>query len=148
MSTPATTVPRPATGAAAPHLLRTALRIDSWSTCAFGVVLLAGGGWLSGPLGLPVTWSLPFGVAMLGGAAALALLAGYPQIPAGPTLAVVAGNALSAVALLLLACTDVLPLTGLGVVFLLVGALTVACYAVVEYAGLRRLRATGEGAAR
>ncbi|WP_246080597.1 hypothetical protein [Nonomuraea mesophila] len=109
--------------------LRLILRIDGWSTAVFGVVMLAAGPALSGPLGLPTAWSVPFGVAMLGGAAALGLIAGYPRIPPRHAAFVVAGNALSCVALLLLAFSGLIPLTGLGVAFLLAGALVVAVYA-------------------
>ncbi|MFI6291052.1 hypothetical protein ACIBEJ_05665 [Nonomuraea sp. NPDC050790] len=121
-------------------LLRVVLRVDGWSTAVFGVVLLALAGPLSGPLGLPVAWAVPFGVAMLGGAAALGLIAGYPAIPARLAGMAVAGNALSAVAMLALVASPLLPLTALGVAFMLVGAAVVAVYAVVEYAGLRRAR--------
>ncbi|MEK8142867.1 hypothetical protein NKH18_13805 [Streptomyces sp. M10(2022)] len=79
MPVPAMTGQRPAADSAAPDLLRISLRIDSWSTAVFGVVMLVGSELLSGPLGLPKTWSIPFGIAMLGGAAALALIAGYPR---------------------------------------------------------------------
>ncbi|NRQ39047.1 hypothetical protein HII36_45585 [Nonomuraea sp. NN258] len=123
--------------------LRTILRIDGWSTAVFGVVMLAGSGMLSEPLGLPVAWSVPFGVAMLGGAAALGLIAGYPRIPARYAAYVVAGNAVSGVALGVLAFSGLLPLTVLGVVFLLVGALVVAVYAALEYVGLRRAQLGG-----
>ncbi|MEU4323629.1 MULTISPECIES: hypothetical protein [Nonomuraea] len=119
--------------------LRTTLRIDGWSTAAFGVVMLVASTALSEPLGLPTAWSIPFGVAMLGGAAALGLIAGYPQIPARYAAFVVVGNAASGAALVLLAFTDVIPLTGLGVAFLLVGALVVAIYATMEFIGLRRM---------
>ncbi|WP_049575048.1 hypothetical protein [Nonomuraea sp. SBT364] len=117
--------------------LRRILRIDGWSTAVFGVVMLAAAQPLSGPLGLPTAWSVPFGVAMLGGAAALGLIAGYPRIPARYVAFVVAGNALSCVALLVLVFADVLPLTGLGVVFMLTGALVVAVYAGLEFVGYR-----------
>jgi hypothetical protein len=120
--------------------LRRMLRIDAWSTGAFGVVVLAGSGPLSAPLGLPTSWSVPFGVAMLGGAAALGLIAGYPRIREGHAAAVVAGNLLSGAALLVLAGTDVIPLTGLGVAFMAAGAVVVTTYAVLEFLGLRRLR--------
>lgn len=139
MSTPTATAPR--TGADPSDRLRTILRIDGWSTALFGVLMLAAGRALSDPLGLPTTWSVPFGVAMLGGAAALGLIAGYPRIPARYAAFVVAGNALSGAALLVLAFTDVLPLTGLGVAFILIGALVVAVYAGLEFIGLRRLGA-------
>ncbi|MEU7228337.1 hypothetical protein [Streptomyces chrestomyceticus] len=147
MSTATTTTGTPARPAAAAGvgLLRKVLRIDSWSTAAFGVFLLAGSKALSAPLGLPATWSVPFGVAMLGGAAALALIAGYPHIPTGPATAVIAGNALSCVAMLLLAFSGLLPLTGLGIAFLAVGAVVVAVYAVVEFVGLRRYLEVGAG---
>ncbi|MFG3438908.1 hypothetical protein ACGF0J_16820 [Nonomuraea sp. NPDC047897] len=125
---------------AKPDLLRRVLRIDGWSTAVFGVVLLAGAVPLSGPLGLPVAWSVPFGVAMLGGAAALGLIAGYPRIRDRHAVYVVTGNAVSGVALPALAFSGLLPLTGLGVAFLLSGAVVVMVYAGLEYAGLRRLR--------
>ena len=80
---------------------------------------------------------------MLGGAAALALIAGYPRIPARLTLTVIAANTLSCLALLLLPFTDALPLTGLGTAFLLVGALVVALFAELEYLGHRRAARAG-----
>ncbi|MFC9879185.1 hypothetical protein ACFVJW_06175 [Streptomyces libani] len=158
--TPAPTTPGPAT--AAPHpaappptagrgaqdLLRTVLRIDSWGTAAFGVVLLAGGSALSGPLGLPTTWSVPFGIAMLGGAAALALIAGYPRIPARLTQTVIAANTLSCLALLLLPFTNALPLTTPGTAFLLIGAVVVAVFAALEYRGYCRGGGRGSRSAR
>ncbi|MEV5506939.1 hypothetical protein [Streptomyces orinoci] len=137
---PATATSRPAVRRTAAEPLRTALWIDSWSTGAFGVLLLAGAPWLSGPLGLPVVWSVPFGVAMLAGAAALALLARRPRIPAQPALMVVAGNALSCAGMLVLAGTDLIALTGEGRAFLVVGAVVVAVFAEAEYVGYRRMR--------
>ncbi|GAA2382616.1 hypothetical protein GCM10010420_00690 [Streptomyces glaucosporus] len=147
MSARTTTAPaarRPAGEGPAPDaLLRTVLRVDGWSTALFGVVLLAGGGLLDGPLGLPLAWSVPFGVAMLGGAAALGLIAGYPRIPPRLSAAVVAGNALSCAALLILTFSGALPLTGPGTAFMLTGAAVVAVYAGLEYAGRRRLEDAG-----
>lgn len=145
MTTTTTTPGTPAAPAAGAALLRKVLRIDSWSTAAFGVVMLAGSKPLSAPLGIPPTWSVPLGIAMLGGAAALALIAGYPRIPKGPATAVAVGNALSSVAMLLLAFSGLLPLTGLGTVFLVGGAVVVAVYAVVEFVGLRRYARAVEG---
>ncbi|ATL65959.1 hypothetical protein [Nocardia terpenica] len=125
--------------AIAPGLsLRTVLRTDGGSTAAFGVVLLAAGRILRDPLGLPLGWSIPFGVAMLGGAAALLLIAGYPDIPTRLARTVVAVNLLSALALLVLAFTGLIPLTGWGIAFLLIGALVVTIFADLEYLALRR----------
>ncbi|MFH8345666.1 hypothetical protein [Streptomyces sp. NPDC018045] len=142
-TTPGTAArPAPATG---PDLLRKVLRIDGWSTAAFGVLMLAGGKPLSAPLGIPTAWSTPIGLAMPGGAAALALIAGCPRIPIGPTTAVIAGNTLSSAALLLLTLSHLLPLTPLGTAFLLIGAVVVAVYAALEYVGLRRYLRTAPG---
>lgn len=126
--------------------LRTILRIDGWSTAVFGVVMLAAARPLSGPLGLPTAWSIPLGVAMLGGAAALGLISGYPRIPARLGAYVVAGNALSCAGQLVLAFAGLIPLTGLGVAFMLVGALVVAVFAAFQFVGLRRSMKAGEAA--
>ncbi|MEV0703967.1 hypothetical protein AB0I53_39455 [Saccharopolyspora sp. NPDC050389] len=123
-----------------PDLLRSSLRIDGLGTAAFGVVMLVGGPWLGGPLGLPSAWFLPIGIAMLGGAAALGLIAGYPKIPSRLAGFAIAGNALSAVVILPLTFTGVLPLTGLGIAFMLAGAAWVTAFAALTFAGLRRSR--------
>ncbi|GAA5074237.1 hypothetical protein [Nocardia iowensis] len=119
-------------------LLRTTLRVDGWSTGAFGIVMLAGAAPLRDPLGLPTTWSIPIGVAMLGGALALLLIVGMPEIPFRHACAVVAVNALSAVGMVALALSGLIELTGLGVAFLFIGATVVAAFAVVEFTGVRR----------
>ncbi|MGO4420242.1 hypothetical protein AB4Z54_16295 [Streptomyces sp. MCAF7] len=134
MSTQAMTQPMTTT----PDLLRTTLRVDSWSTGAFGVVMLAGAKWFDALLGLPVSWSVAFGVTMLGGAAVLALIAGHERIPARLAVAVLVVNTLSCVGLVVLACTDVVALTGLGRVFMVVGALAVAVFGEFEFIGLRQ----------
>ncbi|MFE7745509.1 hypothetical protein [Nocardia sp. NPDC057455] len=119
--------------------LRSALRVDGWSTGIFGGVLLAGAEMLRDPLGLPVGWSIAFGVVMVGGALALLTIARRPVVSARHARAVVAINALSAGGMIVLAGANVLALTGLGVAFLLVGAAAVALFAGLEFAGLRRL---------
>ncbi|MFB6816603.1 hypothetical protein ACFCV8_18890 [Streptomyces sp. NPDC056347] len=125
------------------RLLRTALRVDGWSTTAFGVVMLAGSPWLDGPLGLPALWSVLLGLVMPVGGAALLFLAARPRIAAGLAAAVVVGNTACAAAMLLVAFADVLPLTGAGVVFMVSGALAVAVFAELELIGLRRSVRTG-----
>ena len=126
--------------------LRMILRIDGWSTAAFGVLLLAAARPFDDLLGLPTAWSVPFGVAMLGGALALLLIAGHPEISRGRAMAVVAGNSLSCAALLALVLSGVLPLNAWGVAFLLSGAVVVAVYAALELTGFRRCRAASASA--
>ncbi|MEU7140810.1 hypothetical protein ABZ942_15265 [Nocardia sp. NPDC046473] len=118
--------------------LRTALRVDGWSTGSFGVVMLAGAVVLRDPLGLPTAWSIPFGVAMLGGALALLLIAGSPEILFHQACGVVAVNALSALGMVVLTVSGLLELTALGVAFMFIGATVVAVFAAVEFVGLRR----------
>ena len=122
-----------------PGFLRTALRVDGWSTSAFGAVLLAGATTLRAPLGLPTAWSVPFGVAMLGGGLALLLIAGYPEIPARHASVVVIVNALSVLGMVALALSGLIDLTGVGVAFLFIGASAVAVFAALEFVGLRRI---------
>ncbi|MCP2256577.1 hypothetical protein LX15_000260 [Streptoalloteichus tenebrarius] len=121
-----------------PDLLRRSLRVDGVGTAVFGAVMLAGGRWLADPLGLPGDWFAPIGIGMLGGAAALGLIAGYPRVPAGLARAAIAANALSGAVMLPLAVTGALPLTGLGVAFMLAGAAWVLTFAGLTFAGLRQ----------
>ena len=50
----------------------------------------------------------------------------------------IAGNALSGAAILPLAFTGVLPLTGLGIAFMVAGALWVTTFAGLAFVGLQR----------
>lgn len=120
--------------------VRTILRIDGWSTGVFGLVMPALAYPLREPLGLPTAWSIPFGVAMLGGALALLLIAGYPEIPARMVAGVIAVNLASAVGMTVLTASGIIALTGWGVVFMLIGAVTVAVFAELEYVAMRRSR--------
>ncbi|MFI9236748.1 hypothetical protein [Streptomyces sp. NPDC053079] len=139
MSTQAMTARRSAAGKSA-DLLRTTLRIDGWACAGLGVVLLAGCKLLSDPLGLPTTWSVPFGIAMLAMAAFIALIVRKDPLPSGLAWAVVVINTLSCAGLLVLACTDVVALTGLGTAFMILAAVVVGLFADVEFFGLRRAR--------
>ncbi|WP_106396478.1 hypothetical protein [Actinocorallia populi] len=128
---------RPATAEASP-LLRRVLWIDSVSTAASGVLLLAAARPLEDLLGLPVAWGVPLGIALLGWALAVALVVDHPDTVPRHVAFVIGGNALSAAGLVVLALTDLVPLTGLGVAFMLLMALIVAAYAELQFTGLRR----------
>lgn len=122
----------------APGLLRRSLRADGWGTGVFGIVMLLGGPWLSGPLGVPGSWFVPVGVAMLGGAVVLLLLASRPRITVAWGGAVAAVNAVSGVVMLGVAALGVLPLTVLGTLFVYGGVVWVLAFAVLTFLGLRR----------
>ncbi|WP_067722166.1 hypothetical protein [Nocardia yamanashiensis] len=136
-----TVITASATSAAPVVPLRTALRLDGAGTGVFGIFMLAAARALRDPLGLPTAWSIPFGVAMLGGAIALLLIAGYPEIPVRLGYSVVAVNAASAVGLIALTWSGLIDLTGWGIAFLLIGAVFVAVFAALEWAGARALGA-------
>ncbi|MCP9957568.1 MULTISPECIES: hypothetical protein [Streptomyces] len=123
------------------RFLRTVLRVDGVSTAVTGAVLVAAAGPLGTATGMPVAFSVVFGVLQLCGAAVLLGIARRP-VPRPPLVrGVVAVNGVSAVACAAVAFGGVLPLSGFGVVFMSAGALVVAVYAVLEWAGLRRAAA-------
>lgn len=115
--------------------LPTVLRVDGWSTALFGVGLTLCAPLLRAPLGLPTALSLLFGAVMITGGAALLSIAGHRPHRYGRV--VVAVNAASALGMTALACSGLLPLTALGIGFLLTGAVLVATFAALEFAGLR-----------
>ncbi|MEU5285672.1 hypothetical protein AB0G97_16905 [Streptomyces sp. NPDC020755] len=125
----------------AARFLRLVLRVDSVSTAVMGVVLVAAAVPLGSATGMPVAFAVAFGIFQIGGAASLALIAGYPVIPPALARTVVAVNALCAVGCVVTAFADFVPLNGFGVVFLLIGALIVAVYTALQYTGLQRMTA-------
>ncbi|MCX4658218.1 hypothetical protein [Streptomyces uncialis] len=143
MTVPATTGARPVRPVSAPDLLRTGLRADAWSTAVLGAVLLFGGERIGDPLGLPLAWSVAFGIGMLAGAAVLALIARRRPIAAGLGWTAVTVNTGCAAAMLVLAFVDALPLTVAGKVFMVVGALVVGGFAAVYVVALRRSARSG-----
>ncbi|MFJ9885381.1 hypothetical protein [Streptomyces sp. NPDC091287] len=137
--TPSAATVAPARDAA--RFLRLVLRVDSVSTAVMGVVLVAAAVPLGSATGMPVAFAVAFGIFQIGGAASLALIAGYPVIPPALARTVVAVNALCAVGCVVTAFADFVPLNGFGVVFLLIGAVIVAVYSALQYTGLRRMTA-------
>lgn len=119
------------------HTLRGSLRIDGWGTGVAGLVMLAGGPWLSGPLGLPSGWFAPVGIVLLGGAVALLVIAARPQIPPVPVGIAIVGNALSGAAILLALGSGLVPLTGWGVAVLFAGAGWTGAFPVLTWRGAR-----------
>ncbi len=128
---------RPSAGDAS-ILLRRVLWLDGLSTAAVGVLLLAAVGVFEDLLGLPVAWGVPLGVGLLGWALAVVLVVDHSDISPRHVRAVIGGNVLSAAGLVVLAFADLVPLTGLGVAFMLLMAVVVAAYAELQFMGLRR----------
>ncbi|CAM5249152.1 MULTISPECIES: hypothetical protein [Streptomyces] len=121
------------------RFLRLVLRVDGVSTAVMGVVLIAAAAPLGSATGMPVAFAVAFGIFQIGGAACLALIAGYPVIPPALARTVVAVNALCAVGCVVMAFADFMPLNGFGTVFLMIGALIVTVYTALQYTGLRRM---------
>ncbi|TMR90938.1 hypothetical protein EJK15_52710 [Nonomuraea basaltis] len=118
--------------------LRVSLRVDGMGTAIFGVLVLAGGQRLADVIGVPGSWIVPIGVGMLGGAVLLLIFSGHPALPR----VAVAVNAGSGVVMVGLAASGVLPLTGLGIAFMLAGAAWVATFAILVLVLLRRAEGT------
>lgn len=97
----------PASAADPARFLRLVLRVDSVSTAVMGLVLVAAAAPLGSLTGMPVAFAVGFGIFQLGGAACLALIAGYPVIPLALARTVVAVNAVCAVGCLVTAFADV-----------------------------------------
>ncbi|MCM3882626.1 hypothetical protein [Frankia sp. R82] len=129
------------------RLLRLVLRIDSGSTAVMGVVLIAASSLLVSPTGIPVAFSVGFGLYQLAGATALFFVATRPTIPSVLGWAVVGLNIVSGLGCLVVAVADLVSLTTFGIVFMIIGAMVVAVYAVLEYAGIRRMIESGGGRA-
>ncbi|MFI7445412.1 hypothetical protein [Nonomuraea indica] len=114
--------------------LRASLRVDGVGTGIFGVSVLVGGQGLAGAIGVPGSWIVPVGAAMLGGAVLLLVFSGHPVLPSIAATV----NAAAGIAMVGLTVSGILPLTGLGVAFMLAGAVWVASFAVLVLVLLRR----------
>jgi hypothetical protein len=119
--------------------LRSVLRQDALACAGFGLLMTAGFALVDSLLGLGPAWAVPFGIYLLGCAAALALVAGYPVLVRGQVIGVVVNNALAALALAVLPFTGLVDLTLAGYIVLLGGAALVALFAVLEAAGSARM---------
>ncbi|MEV0602922.1 hypothetical protein AB0I82_27020 [Streptomyces sp. NPDC050315] len=127
-------------------LLRTVLRIDSASTAAFAVLMLVTAALTGTPLGMPRGMAVVSGCGMVCGAAAFWLLARQPVLPYRLVAGAIVLNAVCGAAFAVLACTDLVPLTGFGRLFLGAGTVIVAVFAELEYVGLHRIRQAAHAA--
>jgi hypothetical protein len=125
-----TTAPAPAS------LLRLALRLDAVVTGLNGAAYLLAASPLADLLGLPAGWLRGTGVFLLAYAAAVWLVGARPTPSAVRT--VVAANALWAAGSVVVVLAGLGSPTTVGAVWLVLQALVVAAFAVLQAAGLRR----------
>jgi len=118
--------------------LRLALKTDAVASGGLGVLALALGGLLDGPLGIPQSFLVAVGVFLLAYAAFLVVIATRPRVIAPAVWLVIVGNAAWVVASVVFAFVDWYPLTTLGVVVVLAQAVAVAVLAEMQVIGLRK----------
>lgn len=120
--------------------LRLALKLDALASGAVGLVLLAGGPALAELLGIPANLLWPLGLFLAAYAVAVWLVGSPQVINRMAVWAVVGVNLLWVVDSVTLVVLGWLPLTTLGVAFVLAQAAAVLVFADLQYLGLRRAR--------
>jgi hypothetical protein len=125
-----------------PTLLRRVLALDSASCALIGLLLCLGAAPLAGEFGLGERLLFGAGVLLLPLAAFIAWLAARPTPPAALVWLVIVGNVAWSVESFLLISAEGARITALGTAFVAGQALAVLAITALEYAGLRRLRAT------
>ncbi|HYI39738.1 MAG TPA: hypothetical protein VE053_05395 [Allosphingosinicella sp.] len=126
-----------------PAFLRRVLALDSASCALIGLLLCLGAGSLSGLFGLGERLLFGAGLLLLPLAAFIAWLASRQSPPAPLVWLVIVGNAAWTAESFLLISMEGARITALGTAFVAVQAVAVLGLALLEYAGLRRMRAAG-----
>jgi hypothetical protein len=127
---------RPATGERGALLVQS-IRFDALMSGAAGLLAAAGSTVFDGVLGVSTSFLVALGIFLLGYAGALVLLA-RAGAPTPGVEAVIAGNAVWALASIATVLADWLTLTTVGVVVTLAQAAAVAAVAEAQLVGLRR----------
>ena len=125
-----------------PAFLRRVLALDSASCATIGLLLCLGAAPLSGMFGLSERLLFGAGVLLLPLAAFIAWLASRPAPPAALVWLVIVGNVAWSVESFLLISTEGARITALGTAFVAGQVAAVLVVALLEYAGLRRMRAS------
>ncbi|MCW3839138.1 hypothetical protein ONA70_03380 [Micromonospora yasonensis] len=134
MATVASTV-QPAADA---KLLRFALKQDAIGSGANGVVYVVVAAIFGELFGLPAAFLYPIGVFLVAWAAALLFLASRATLSRAAVGAVMAVNIAWVAASVELLVAGWFPLTGLGTALVIVQAVAVAGFTVLQFAGLRK----------
>jgi uncharacterized membrane protein required for colicin V production len=121
--------------------LRTLLLVDLVATVGFALALLLGAGALDQLLGASTGLLRGIGLALVPFAALQAYLVSRDQPPARAVTALIAGNALWAVASIAALIGLPLALTAVGTGFVIAQAVAVGALAELQTVGLRRARA-------
>ena len=125
-----------------PAFLRRVLALDSASCAMIGLLLCLGAAPLSGLFGLGERLLFGAGLLLLPLAAFIAWLASRPSPPSPLVWLVIVGNVAWTAESFLLIVTESAKITALGTAFVAVQAVAVLALALLEYAGLRRMRAS------
>ncbi|MCW3815937.1 hypothetical protein ONA91_15950 [Micromonospora sp. DR5-3] len=133
-----TAVASTARPAADAKLLRFALKQDAIGSGANGVVYVVVAAIFGELFGLPAAFLYPIGVFLVAWAATLLLLAARPTVSRAAVGVVMAVNIAWVVASVELLVAGWFPLTGLGTALVIVQAVVVAGFTVLQFAGLRK----------
>ncbi len=118
--------------------LRGVLLADAVASGATGLLLIGGAGLLEGLLGLPVTLMREAGVVLIPYVAFVAWVATRERVARGVVWAIIAANALWAIASAGLLASGLVAPTLLGYAFVIAQAVVVALLGELQYVGLRR----------
>jgi hypothetical protein len=118
---------------ARPVRFRTIVGMDAATCLVMAVLLLGGGGFLSGLLGIPQVVLTGAGAVLVPVALFMAAIAARSATPSWAAWIVISGNAAWVLASLVLALGPFIEPTALGTAFILAQAAVVAFFAAVEY---------------
>jgi hypothetical protein len=121
------------------HFLRRVLAIDSIGTAAIALGVVVTAGPLSAALGIPAPWLAGIGIALLPFAAWVGWLARQSNPPRKHVWVLIAANDLWVATSVVIAFSSLLPLTALGIEFLVIQALLAAVMATLEFVAIRRV---------
>lgn len=128
-------------------LLWLSLKLDAAASGALGVLALVAGAVLDGLLGTPLALLVPVGLFLVAFAASVWVVGTRPRIDRTAARSVVAVNLVWVLASIALVAAGPLPLTIIGVAFVLAQAAAVLLFADLQFLGLRRARPDARSAA-
>ena len=125
-------------------LLRLSLRLDALVSAAFAALVLIGGPVLVDLLGAPLTLLWSVGVAVLAWSGALWWAERRERISPRAVWTIIALNLMWSLESVLLVVLGWVPLTGLGIAFVLLQAAAVLGLTDLQFVGLRRAHYHGQ----